>query len=90
MSEHDAMPCTAVSYSAWCEISKTHAFLPSRGSKITGLFLIFWTAVEFEFSKLYFLPQLVFILLSNFVKMLNLALPCILSRGQTVVGRRTL
>jgi hypothetical protein len=71
------MPCTAVSYSAWCEISETLANGPSRGCKINGLFLIFCTAIECEFSKLYFLLQLVFILLSTFVKILNLARPCI-------------
>jgi hypothetical protein len=77
MFEHDGMPCTAVNYSVGCEISKTHANLPSQGSKITGLCLIFFTAVEYEFSKLYFLPQLVFILLSTFVNILNLARPYI-------------
>ena len=41
MFKHDAMPRTTVSYSAGCEILKTHANLPSRGSKITGLFFIY-------------------------------------------------
>ena len=88
MFEHDGMPCTAVNYSVGCEISKTHANLPSRGSKITGLFLIFCTAVECEFSKLYFLPQLVFILLSTFVKILNLVWPSISSHQQQPTAAR--
>ena len=56
---------------------KRAQIVPSRGSKVTGLFLIFCTAVECKFSKLYFLPQLAFISLSTFVKILNLARPCI-------------
>jgi hypothetical protein len=42
--------------------------------------LIFFTAVERGFSKLYFLLQLVSILLSTFVKILSLARPCIHAR----------
>jgi hypothetical protein len=41
MFEHDAMSRTTVSYSAGCEILNSHANLPSRGSKIAGLFLIY-------------------------------------------------
>ena len=90
MFEHDAMPCTAVSHSAGCEISKTPANLPSRGSKVTGLFLVFCTAVECEFSKLYFLLQLVLFLLYTFVNILNLERPCILSRGNLAAAGGTL
>ena len=48
----------------------------------SGLFLIFCTAGECGFSKLYLLPQLVFILLSTFVQVLSLARPCISSHQQ--------
>ena len=62
----------------------------SRGSKVTGLFLVFCTAVECEFSKLYFLLQLVLFLLYTFVNILNLERPCILSRGNLAAARGTL
>jgi hypothetical protein len=45
-------------------------------------FLISCTARECEFFTLYLLLQLVFILLSTFVKILNLARPYVLSREQ--------
>ena len=44
---------------------KRKAFVPPRGLKLHGCFLIFCTAVECESSKLYFLPQLVSILLDT-------------------------
>jgi hypothetical protein len=90
LSEHDAMPCTAGGYSAGLDMSEPRDVSPSRGSKITGLFLLFCTAAECEFSKLYFSPQPILFLLSTFVKILNLARPCISSRGQSAAGRRIL
>jgi hypothetical protein len=50
---------------------------------------IYWPLFDYlqcagkcEFSKLYFLPQFVFILLGTFVHTPSLVLPCILSREQ--------
>jgi hypothetical protein len=77
MFEHDGMPRTAVSYSAGCKISETPANCACPSPKITGMFLIFCTLVQGEFSRLYFLPQLVFILLCTFVQIPSLARPCI-------------
>jgi hypothetical protein len=86
MFEHDAMRRTAVSYSARCEISETPSFCAFPRPKATWLFLIFCTVVECEFSKMYFLPQLVFILLSIFVHIPSLARPCISSGKQIRIG----
>jgi hypothetical protein len=77
MFEHDGMPCTAVSYSARCEISETQPFCAFPSPKISGVFLIFCIVVECEFSRLYVLPQLVFILSCTFVQIRSLARPCI-------------
>jgi hypothetical protein len=82
MFEHDGMRCTAISYSAGCEISETPRFCVFPRPKVTGLILIFCTAGECEFSKLYFLPQLVFILPCSFVQIPSSARPCISSREQ--------
>jgi hypothetical protein len=92
MFEHDAMRCTAVSYmfSAGCEIYETPRFCAFPRPKVTGLFLIFCTAVECEFSKMYFLPQLVSILPSIFVQIPSLARPCISSREQQLGNLRNL
>ena len=88
MVEHDGMPRTGVSYSAGCEISKTQSFRAFPRPTFPGLFLIFCTAGECEFSKLYFLPQFVCILLSTFVHILSLARPCISSRQQQPAAAR--
>jgi hypothetical protein len=82
MSEHDGVHCTAVSYSAGCENYGTQSFCAFLRPKVTGLFLVYYTPVECEFSKLYFLPQLVFILPSTFVQILSLVRPCVSSREQ--------
>jgi hypothetical protein len=82
MIEHDAMRCTVVSCSTGCEISKTPSFCAFLRPTFTGLFLVICTAGEYEFSKLYFLPPLVFILLSTFVHIPSLARPCISYREQ--------
>ena len=84
------MPCTAVSYSAGCKIYKTHANLPSRGSKKTGLFLIFCTTVEREFRNCTFYHNLILFFPSTFVEILGFARPCISSRGNLAAAGDTL
>ena len=81
MVEHDGMPRTGVSYSAGCEISKTQSFCAFPSPTLTRLFLNFCTAVEREFYKLYFPPQLVLFLPCTFVQIPSLARPCILNLG---------
>ena len=67
---------------------KRSAFVPSRVLHSQACFLTFCTAVECKFSKLYFLPQFVCILLSTFVQILSLARPCISSRQQQPAAAR--
>jgi hypothetical protein len=52
---------------------------------LRGCFLIFFTSVECEFSKLYFLPQLVSTSPRTFVTILSLARPCIHGKPMLVL-----
>jgi hypothetical protein len=96
MFEDDAMRCTAVIVTSLvggptrtlsvtrqgARFSKKAHFCAFPRPKVIGPFLILCTAVECEFSKLYFLPHLVSISPSSFVQILSLARPCISSREQ--------